>query len=632
MNNPDILSSSLSTMTPSTSHNPSTVQVSPSYGHSMHLMPPPEKSAERKMGIFRADSGIAIKPDPKVAIPDTDQLNSSSSALPREDLINITPTDTPGATPTFNKNITNLISKLDQLNIHLRAILTPVPDTPIVDLDDSTSISEFSTGVKAPRTSADEQEEDPSDAFTDTYATTVANDISSTIAKIDEVLAQISAICQFTSNRPVSLEDLRLKDPVIAESNKERGKGNGKEQTPIKPTVSSKLPPSSKSTKPMKRPAIKFRWVNNLFPAPKMLFRRKFVSIRQRRRMRRMKERKEKEEEKEEEIPITPTKPIQPTKPLLSSNLPPSSPFTERLTRRARIRQWISTLPPPQEAKPYEGYRALALSLFLPRKIRVMNEESRDEVPVTQTSNVLDPHFWTMRDANTSGYGLSSESPQNPSFAPPKDKHLTQPPPPKEQEKQEAEPILAGPYSEPSMTRPLISKPWLCRPSKMNPSRSSKSAGVAKEGEGGEGEGEGEKEEAKPILAGPYSEPSMTRPLTSKPWLCRPSKMNPSKKSKSSKVAKEGEKEEKEKEGEAAKTPRLLVMRMHQIANQIAEQILKLIANCIVNKTNTNTKPEIEIEIKIEKSDSDTDTDTDTYSKIKQTKSEEEEEEEEEEN
>ncbi|TGO57534.1 hypothetical protein BCON_0064g00010 [Botryotinia convoluta] len=500
MNNHGIPPSSSSTMAPSTFHSPSTVQVSPSHGHSMQSMPPPQNSAERKMGILRADSGIAITPNTHNAISNPDQIKIQSNALPKDDPIDTIPTDASGATSTFNMNdIANIIAKLDQLNTHLRTILTPVPSTSIAYLDDSTSTGELSPEEEIPYTSAEkEEEEDPCDTSTDTSEATIAEDMSGTISKIDQILEQISAIRHITSTMPSSLDEFLLKDSIIPESNIEKGKGKGKgkgkeekeEQTRIKPTIppkllSASLPPSSPSAEYIQHRARRFQWVSELLPPQESSHKSNRslpTPLRLRRRIRRMKERKENAEQ-------TPTKPIKPIKPITSSNLPPSSPSAERILRRARTFQWISNLPPPQESS-YRGNRSLPTTLFLQRRIRLMKEQSKEEFPFTPTSNVLDPYYWTLRDALAFDCSLFSQPAKNPIPASPKEKHPTRPQPPKE----EAEAILVGPYSEPSMSRPLTSKPWISRPSKKEASRKSKSAGVSRGGEAKEGgKGEGEK-------------------------------------------------------------------------------------------------------------------------------------------
>ncbi|KAF7876911.1 uncharacterized protein EAF02_008131 [Botrytis sinoallii] len=405
MKKPSIPPSFPSTMAPSTSHSLSTPHVSPSYDHAMYPMPPPKNSAGRKMSILRADSGIVIKPEINNAISNLDQLNSSSSALQKEDPANIIPIDTSGAIPTIDVNITNTIAKLDQLSTYLRTLLTRVPETPTAYHDDSTSTGEHSPEEEIPYTSAGkEREEDSCDTPTHTSEATIAEDVGGQISKVDQIVEVLSTIRHITFVMSSCLDEVLPKDPIIPE-------------------------------KHIEHRALGFQSVDKLSPARKWLFRPMSDSERLRRKMHRMKRWKGKEEQTPMApglLPVSPPPssssaeetPLQPTTPIISSNLPSSSSYAEGLHRRARTRNWVSDLPPSQEPK-NPGLPALPNLQFLQRKIDLMKKELGDEFPLTPISNVLDPYFWTVRDATRLAHLLSSEKKKTPIPAPPKEKHTT---------------------------------------------------------------------------------------------------------------------------------------------------------------------------------------------------------------
>ncbi|THV53797.1 hypothetical protein BGAL_0041g00030 [Botrytis galanthina] len=563
MNNHGIPPPSSSTMAPSTSNGPSDDQIPPSYGHSAHSKPTPKKSAETKMGILRADSGIAITPNINNAIPNPARLRNQSRALSKGDLVDTIPTDASGATPTFDANMPIVLAKLEHLTTHLYAILTRVPTTPTADLDDPTSTAELS----------------PEEQIRYTSEATIA-DVSGSISKVDQIVEQLNVIYHVTSIMSSCLDEILPKKPIIPESSMEKGKGKGKEyeekeegeeeggekegdegdekegddkevdekekQTRIQPIILPKLlsashPPSSPSVEHIEHGAPRFQSVDNLSPAQEILLQPTSESERLRRKNRRMRKWKE----KKEQTPTTPNvlpaplprpfpfaeriqaglqslqsdsgpPPPQesnhtsnrptavsvylrrrlllmieseenaehaPTLSIGSLNLPPSSPSVEHILRCVRIREWIDHLPspspPPQEPR-YTDSRARALSLFLQCKIESMKKESKDESPLTPISDVLYPHYWTLRDTARFADALTYQNKEPPIRASPKE---------------EAFPIIAGPYNEPSLTKPVTSKPWIRRPAKKERSGASgdgesKLVMVTDEEEKGEGEGE----------------------------------------------------------------------------------------------------------------------------------------------
>ncbi|TGO65168.1 hypothetical protein BELL_1017g00060, partial [Botrytis elliptica] len=484
-------------------------------------MPPQKNSAGRKMGILRADSGIVIKPEINNAISNLDQPNSSSIALPKEDPINIIPIDTSEAIPTIDVNITNTIAKLDQLSTYLRALLTRVPETPTAYHNDSTSTGEHSPEEEIPYTSAGkEKEEDSCDTPTHTSEATIAEVVGGQISKVAQVVEVLSMIRHITFVMSSCLDEVLPKDPIIPESNIEKGKGKEKdeekddddegkeEQIPIQSTILPDLPSashllSSPSAEHMKRGALGFQLVDKLSPPQKWLFRPMSDSERLRLKMRRMKRWEGKEEQTlmtPDLLPVSPPPssssteetPLQPTTPIIASNLPSSSSYAESFHRRARTRNWVADLPPPQEPI-YPGLPALPNLQFLQRKIDLMKKELGDEFPLTPISNVLDPYFWTVRDATRLAHLLSPEKKKTPIPAPPEKTHITHT---SHTPRGQASAILAGPYNEPSMPRPVTSKPWLCRPVKRKVSGKSTWAALLEEGAKEEGEKEeGEKEE-----------------------------------------------------------------------------------------------------------------------------------------
>ncbi|KAF7937016.1 hypothetical protein EAE99_002365 [Botrytis elliptica] len=428
-------------------------------------MPPQKNSAGRKMGILRADSGIVIKPEINNAISNLDQPNSSSIALPKEDPINIIPIDTSEAIPTIDVNITNTIAKLDQLSTYLRALLTRVPETPTAYHNDSTSTGEHSPEEEIPYTSAGkEKEEDSCDTPTHTSEATIAEVVGGQISKVAQVVEVLSMIRHITFVMSSCLDEVLPKDPIIPE---------------------------------------RFQLVDKLSPPQKWLFRPMSDSERLRLKMRRMKRWEGKEEQTlmtPDLLPVSPPPssssteetPLQPTTPIIASNLPSSSSYAESFHRRARTRNWVADLPPPQEPI-YPGLPALPNLQFLQRKIDLMKKELGDEFPLTPISNVLDPYFWTVRDATRLAHLLSPEKKKTPIPAPPEKTHITHT---SHTPRGQASAILAGPYNEPSMPRPVTSKPWLCRPVKRKVSGKSTWAALLEEGAKEEGEKEeGEKEE-----------------------------------------------------------------------------------------------------------------------------------------
>ncbi|KAF7945428.1 hypothetical protein EAE96_010202 [Botrytis aclada] len=260
MDNPDISSSSASIMTPSASDSSSTVQVSPLHGHPSHAMLLPESTSQGKKRILRADSGIAIPPDTNAAIPDTDKINSQSNAPLKEIPIDTISTDTPGATPTVNMNvITNLVPSLDRLNTHLKAILTPVPDTPKAKIDASSSISEISllaSDEEFRNILAGKEEEDPLDASIGISEATVAGEMRGTMSELDQILKQIRALPPFPSHMPRSFEQ-----------EEDEEEESDEEETSIRPTISVALPPSTPSEEHTHRRARITQWTFEL-PAP----------------------------------------------------------------------------------------------------------------------------------------------------------------------------------------------------------------------------------------------------------------------------------------------------------------------------------------------------------------------------